>query len=102
MDWNCIAPDYEPDGSLRDIYVLGTGLTDWQHVLDALRKWMPAPVFTYDGEPTWLPERVEEIFLRSQEQQPFLTFVVGGRALFVTSSVRNRSSSILIRWRLLD
>ena len=42
---------------------------------------MPAPTFTVDGEPSPLPERVEEIFQPSRERSPLLSLVVGGVTL---------------------
>jgi hypothetical protein len=36
VNWDQVAPDFEYDGSLRDIYVLETTASDWQAVLDAI------------------------------------------------------------------
>jgi hypothetical protein len=81
VNWDRIAADFEPDGSLRDIYIHSTSLEDWQHVLDALRGWMPPPTFTLDGEPAELPEQVEQIFRHSPHQNPLLSLVAGGATL---------------------
>jgi hypothetical protein len=81
VDWQLLAPDFRPDGSLRDIYVLGTGLPDWQQVLDMVRRWAPKPTFAIDGEPTPLPERVEEIFRPGREPSAVLSLGVGGVTL---------------------
>lgn len=81
MDWDRIAAGFEPDDSLRDVYVHGTSLADWQHVLDALRGWTPAPTFTLDGEQAALPETVEEIFQFQKTQKPMLSLLLGGAIL---------------------
>jgi hypothetical protein len=67
MDWDRAASDFEPDGSLRDIYVFGTDLSDWQRVLDALRTWRPGPNLRIDGEPAAIPDKAEEIFARARK-----------------------------------
>jgi hypothetical protein len=55
------------DGSLRDIYVLGTDEQDWQKLLTFLRTGPYSIEFTFDGQPISLPEQVETIFaLRSE------------------------------------
>lgn len=36
MDWSQIAPDFTPDGSLRDIYILGTSIDDWALIWNVL------------------------------------------------------------------
>src|SRR5947208_490580 len=33
LNWGAQAADFEADGSLRDLYVLGTTLDDWRSVL---------------------------------------------------------------------
>ena len=83
VDWDRIAADLTMDeGALLDILILDTSLEDWQRVLDAVRDWTPAPALTLGGEPMDLPERVEEIFRRSQDQDEsaLLSLVVGGGA----------------------
>jgi len=78
MDWQQIAPDFEPDGSLRDIYVFGTGLSDWQRVLDALRTWEPMPNFTIGGQPANMPDKAEGIFTEARQHGALLSFKVSG------------------------
>lgn len=81
MDWKRVAGDFEPDGSLRDIYVRETGRDDWQKVLDALREQWPSLSFTLDGEPAVLPRRVESIFDAQREKAAALCLIVGGAKL---------------------
>src|SRR6478735_1221008 len=76
MDWQQIAPDFEPDGSLRDIYVFGTDLSDWQRVLDVLRTWEPAPNLTIGGQPANMPDNAEDIFAEARQQGALLSLKV--------------------------
>jgi hypothetical protein len=78
MDWEKIAPDFAPDGSVRDIYVLGAGLPDWQRVVDALRASATDLVYLVDDIPTELPSRVEDALAEWQRgRTPLLRFQVG-------------------------
>jgi hypothetical protein len=77
MDWPRILADFEPDGSLRDIYVLGTTRAHWQRLLDGLRRWTPAPTLMLGGEPAAIPERIEEIFAASREVGALLSLDIG-------------------------
>ena len=78
MDWQSVAPDFEPDGSLRDIYVLDADLSDWQRVLDILRESYSLS-YEVDGQASALPERVEEILNEWQEERaPVARFSLGG------------------------
>jgi hypothetical protein len=69
MDWKQIAGDFEADGSLRDIYVLGTTLVDWQNVIAGLYKFDPPPIFKINDVPTEIPLDIQEIFnMRSKRR----------------------------------
>lgn len=50
------------DGSLRDIYVLGTGEQDWQKLLIFLHTGIYSIRYTIAGEQSPLPERVADLF----------------------------------------
>jgi hypothetical protein len=76
MDWEQIKPDFDWDGSWRDIYVLGTTMADWQTMLDAIRDRYPQLSFSVFGESCELPERAEE--LGPWETGAFLSFAVEG------------------------
>jgi hypothetical protein len=78
MDWQQVAPGFEPDGSLRDIYVFKTDLSDWQQVLDALINWEPSPELWFDGEAANMPDKVEDIFVEAQRRKALLCVNVGG------------------------
>lgn len=82
MDWHRVAGDFEPDGSLRDIYVPGTSLDDWQRVLDALQERWPLLDYTLDGEAAPLPGRAEDIFDARRERTVKLSFVVADARVF--------------------
>jgi len=77
--WEEVAREFAPEGSLRDIYVLGTTAEDWARVLDAVRHHYAPLTFTAGGEPTELPNRAADIFpLWERETAPLLRFEVEG------------------------
>src|SRR5271155_5766071 len=82
MDWKQVAPDFLPDGGLRDIYVLEATLLDWQAVLDAVRGFEPPPIFyTIDGMAMELPWRVDAIFENRQNARPLMSFTISGMTM---------------------
>ncbi len=62
MEWNKISADFEPDGSLRDIYIHEATLVDWQAVIDAIRKETPSFSFHTGGEPVEMPQNISNLF----------------------------------------
>jgi hypothetical protein len=74
MDSEQVAPEFQPDGGLKDIYVLEARLQDWQVVLDAIRYFQPQPVYTVNGLPEDLPNRVEYVFQRRLEAPTMISF----------------------------
>jgi hypothetical protein len=82
MEWTQIAADFEEwDGSLRDIYVLGTTEAEWDSMLARLRRFEPLPTFTVDGVPQEWPEQVAAVFGIRDKHQPMLTVMVGAATL---------------------
>jgi hypothetical protein len=77
MDWKQIAGDFEADGSLRDIYVLGTTLVDWQNVIAGLYKFDPPPIFKINDVPTEIPLDIQEIFNMRSLASTLLSFPLG-------------------------
>ncbi len=75
--WTEVAPFFEPDGSLRDLYVLDAGPAGWQAVLDGLRALAPPPEFEIDGEPAALPTRIEDVFAIWESATPALRWNAG-------------------------
>lgn len=61
MDWSFIAPDFKPDGSLRDIYILGTSIDDWARVWNVLTA-SGSLTFNVDGVSGIPPADVREAF----------------------------------------
>ncbi|WP_428031205.1 hypothetical protein [Ancylobacter sp.] len=76
-DWSDVASLFEPDGSLRDLYVLEAGPAGWQAALDGLRALEPPPVFEIDGEPAPLPARIEDVFAIWESASPCLRWNAG-------------------------
>ena len=66
MDWGRCSEVFQWDGSLRDIYVLGTDGRDWQQLLDFLRAEWPKAVFEVNGAETPIPRHAAEIFARKK------------------------------------
>jgi hypothetical protein len=62
VSWAEVSADFERDGSLRDIYVIGANLADWQVVIDTVRRMNPPPVFSAGGDVAELPDRAERWF----------------------------------------
>jgi hypothetical protein len=61
MDWSQIAADFTPDGSLRDIYILGTSVDDWALVWNFLTA-SDRLAFDVDGIARTPPADVREAF----------------------------------------
>ncbi|WP_371347574.1 hypothetical protein [Ancylobacter sp. IITR112] len=80
-DWSEVAALFEPDGALRDIYVLDAGPDGWQAVLDSLRSLDPPPLFDIDGEPAVMPKRIEDVFAIWKRASPSLRWNAGEVAI---------------------
>jgi hypothetical protein len=78
VEWSGVAAAFEPDGALRDVYVHGATLADWQAVLDHVRTHYPPLDFSVGGDPAALPAAVAEIFPLWERAAPLLYFHVGG------------------------
>lgn len=63
MLWEDYKNEFEPDGSLRDIYIKGVGLDDWQAFMDFLRKTDAVLDFHVDGDAVGLPVDISEVIL---------------------------------------
>lgn len=81
MNWKQLGPVFEPDGALRDIYVLDATMADWQAVLDAVWGWTPTPVFKLGGEVSPLPDRIETIFDLGKQRNTALSLFVDAMRL---------------------
>lgn len=60
MEWSRVAPYFQYDGSLRDIYILDTSLCDWARVWEILAAVPEQLVFKVDGKAAIPPASVED------------------------------------------
>jgi hypothetical protein len=81
MHWSQLEQDFEPDGSVREIYVLGTTSADWQGLLDRLHDWKPRPSYAVDHELSSLPRNVADAFSAAREGSVLLRLNVEGLEL---------------------
>jgi len=78
MDPRLAAPDFDDDGALRDIYVLGTTIADWQAVWDMLREDAGRLTFAMDGTALEPPESVAEVFAHQGAHGFLASYRLGG------------------------
>jgi hypothetical protein len=78
FNWPVQKQDFEPDGSLRDIYVVGTTADDWNKFVRHIASGPYRAKFTMNGAPRPIPPIVDELFGTAQG---LLTFWVGTVAL---------------------
>lgn len=76
VNWDELSCDFAYDGSLRDIYVLDTAISDWQKILEAVRRIKLSPVYTVDGIAMELPTSVKEIFDARECATPLLKLYI--------------------------
>jgi hypothetical protein len=62
IKWQDLAAEFEPDGSLRDIYVHHVNLSDWQTAINAIRDEAISFSFLTGGQPAVFPNRVSSLF----------------------------------------
>ncbi|MBA4750904.1 MAG: hypothetical protein H2055_01570 [Sphingopyxis sp.] len=62
MEWSSIAQDFEPDGGLRDIYILNASLLVWENVWELLTADPDLLEFWVDGDRTDPPSDLHKIF----------------------------------------
>jgi hypothetical protein len=75
-DFRALKTDLEPDGSLRDIYVLDTTSADWERVYNYLVSRYPC-VFSLDNRETPAPGTVRGVFELARSARPVLTCSAG-------------------------
>jgi hypothetical protein len=59
--WETCQREFAPDGALRDLYVQGTRVEDWQRLLDTLRRRYSLEYFV-DNLPQPMPAIADEAF----------------------------------------
>ena len=75
--WDTCRREFEPDGALRDIYVLDTTIKHWQILFDVLRATYTLE-YSVDHTVRPVPATVEEVFNNRNTVSPLLKFHVGG------------------------
>jgi hypothetical protein len=69
--WKEVAQDWDDkDGTLRDLYIEGGDLEDWQRVIDAIRSRGWPSVYYEDNEVVAMPSRVTDICKRFEQVAP--------------------------------
>ena len=63
MKWEEYKVEFTPDGSLRDIYIKGVDINDWQSFIDFLRSTEASLDFYIEGEEAKLPDCIKDIVL---------------------------------------
>ncbi|NUP08859.1 MAG: hypothetical protein HOW73_22660 [Polyangiaceae bacterium] len=81
ISFDAVRDDLEWDGSLRDIYVLGTTSTDWHRVLEAIHRAPLETQFRIAGDVADLFADGREALPEDGFQDRFLQVRVGGVAL---------------------
>ncbi len=77
MNWEDYKIEFEPDGSLRDIYIKGVDISDWQTFIDFLRSTDSDLNYFVEGEPAELPSSIAEVVV-SQDHPYLLTIGLDG------------------------
>jgi hypothetical protein len=62
LNWNLQKADFDPDGSLRDIYVLGTTIDDWKTVLALILRGPFEGKLLGDGVAQAVPSEIGSLF----------------------------------------
>ena len=78
IDLTTMADFLAPDGSLRDVHVLGTTLEDWDRVLACLAKSYPMVEYWGDGRTRSSLPNAETIFALRQQTSPLLRVTLNG------------------------
>jgi len=79
LDWAVQRGPFQPDGTMRNIYVLGTTLADWQRVVELVERRFEA---RFDDSPDApATEDIEALFATAPIHRPWLVFQVAGVTL---------------------
>lgn len=81
MDWHRIAPNFEHDGSLRDIYILDATLADWASAWDILQNGTHPLVFEIDGEAVMPPTDINDVFELRERHSVCAKYTLGKQQL---------------------
>lgn len=81
MDWSRIAPEFQYDGSLRDIYILDTSQEDWARVWAFLSTDPCRLSFSVDSATVTPPADVIEVFRLSRDHSLCASYALGKQRL---------------------
>lgn len=79
LDWPSQKADFEPDGSLRDIYVQNATIDDWKRVVALIMDGSLGARLERGGASVAVPSRFERLF--DQNEGHLMSFTVGGALL---------------------
>ncbi len=78
LAWETVRNEFEFDGSWRDIYVFQTTMSDWQHMLNAVRKSPYQVKYFRGGQPTEFPIDAIHAFPLAEECDRYLSVTFAG------------------------
>src|SRR5215468_11944291 len=78
FDWAKYERYFSCDGSLSDIFVLGTNLDDWERLFAFLRTYQYELAYKVDGDEVPFPESTRDAFKRTSTSTCALKFDIGG------------------------
>ena len=76
ITWSEVKPEFDWDGSLRDIYILATIVNDWRAIYTVLKQF-PHTELILDGKLASLPIDCADIFAARSEMGPMLSVKLG-------------------------
>src|SRR5262249_3821416 len=77
LQWEILKSEFLEDYSnLRDIYVLGTTISDWQSLFDRLRTVYQLQ-YTVDGDPQPMPDSIAVAFATKEMANAAVSFDIG-------------------------
>lgn len=79
--WREIAPHFERDGSLRDIYIIDTDMSDWQAIWSLLARNPDQLTFSIDGDLAVTPEAVADVFAIGEEHNVVASYSLGRQTI---------------------
>src|SRR5436305_1204563 len=62
LNWSLQKTDFEPDGSLRDVYVLGTTIDDWKNAISFILRGPFEAKLLRDEVAQTVPAEIESLF----------------------------------------
>lgn len=75
-NWKLLKEHFKSDGSLRDLYIHGTDIHDWQRFLDYLKDQKIKTEFWIDGTSADLPKSIEGVVILRDKTSLLLEITV--------------------------